>query len=395
MKKIIIIFFFLFIFFSLPVYAVTTCSYDNGKCSAGCEFDGNTNKCTLCEPGTFNGTIGGTCKTCTKPDNAEFLNGIDATGMTQDTCPWVIHCAENQYYDNLTCKNCDPHYHSDAFDLYGINLNCSGDYQNTNNCKHYDKSYCEANIYTITIDPDLPEGDRWLINEQYGNGNIILEEKYGIGFRYTTLNEINFTKELSPLPITLETHFWRKFLGFSTEPDGAGEQVYKIDKTFTDTTFFKKDTTLYIIWGKNLPYYINYYESDGITYHNDQECMTEESCPAIESKITKEGYYFSHWQCKEGCEGIKNVGDEITPISKDFLHGQTQKPIKLYAVFETCPAGYYCDGNKPPSKCPAGMTSTAGAKTEKECYFKPSNDGTKFCDKNDCFSLPGAEIIRY
>lgn len=389
MKKIIIIFSSLFIFFSLPVYAVTTCSYDNGKCSAGCEFDGNTNKCKLCEPGTFNGTIGGTCEKCTKPNNAEFLNGIDATGMTQDMCPWVIHCAENQYYDNLTCKNCDPHYHSYAFDLYGINVYCN---QNINNCKHYDKSYCEANIYEITIDPDLPEGDRWLINGQYGNGDIILEEKYGVGFRYTTLDEKKFTKELSPLPITLETHFWRGFLGFSTEPGGAGELVFTPTQTFEDTTFFKKDTKLYIIWGKNLSYYINYYESniDNDVYHS-QICQTEEPCPAIESKITKEGYYFSHWQCKEGCEGIKNVGDEIIPISKDFL----RNTIKLYAVFETCPAGYYCSGRETPSKCPAGMTSTAGAKTETECYFKPSNDGTKFCDKNGCFSLPGAEIIPY
>ena len=395
MKKIIIIFSSLFIFFSLPVYAVTTCSYDNGKCSAGCEFDGNTNKCKLCEPGTFNGTIGGTCKTCTKPDNAEFLNGIDVTGMTQDTCPWVIHCAENQYYDNLTCKNCDPHYHSDAFDLYGINVNCSGDYQNTNNCKHYDKSYCEANIYTITIDPDLPEGDRWLINGQYGNGNIILEEKYGIGFRYTTLNETEFSPILIPLSLTPETYFWRIANGVYTEPDGAGELVY--NSPFFDTTYFKSNASLYINWdNKNALYHIDYYKSDTDTdVYSSQICKTEISCKAIESEIYKAGYYFSHWQCKEGCEGIKNVGDEIIPISKDFLYEQTQKPIKLYAVFETCPAGYYCDGNKAPSKCPAGMTSTAGAKTEKECYFKPSNDGTKFCDNNGCFSLPRAEIIRY
>ena len=395
MKKIIIIFSSLFIFFSLPVYAVTTCSYDNGKCSAGCEFDGNTNKCKLCEPGTFNGTIGGTCKTCTKPDNAEFLNGIDVTGMTQDTCPWVIHCAENQYYDNLTCKNCDPHYHSDAFDLYGINVNCSGDYQNTNNCKHYDKSYCEANIYTITIDPDLPEGDRWLINGQYGNGNIILEEKYGIGFRYTTLNETEFSPILIPLSLTPETYFWRIANGVYTEPDGAGELVY--NSPFFDTTYFKSNASLYINWdNKNALYHIDYYKSDTYTYvYYSQICQKEISCKAIESEIYKAGYYFSHWQCKEGCEGIKNVGDEIIPISKDFLYEQTQKPIKLYAVFETCPAGYYCSGLETLSKCPAGMTSTAGAKTETECYFKPSNDGTKFRDKNGCFSLPGAEIIRY
>ena len=125
------------------------------------------------------------------------------------------------------------------------------------------------------------------------------------------------------------------------------------------------------------------------------ECSSSSKCKA--PKAAKEGYYLDGWECTIGeqndeqktpcTQEIVKPGDDITAIS-NF------KNMTLTAIWEECPAGYYCplhaNGEKLP--CPAGATSDGttsdlDAKTTiEDCYLLGGK--TQITGNNGTFKLP-------
>lgn len=65
---------------------------------------------------------------------------------------------------------------------------------------------------------------------------------------------------------------------------------------------------------------------------------------------------------------------------------------------DPAPKGYYHEDTNDTecAKCPAGTTTdTTGAKNRTQCVMKRGTTGTKFCDSNGCFYLPGTGNIGY
>lgn len=131
-----------------------------------------------------------------------------------------------------------------------------------------------------------------------------------------------------------------------------------------------------------------------------------------EYKTDKGEYDYSTCTCTTNDEypipimsNNEQIGKQKVQCSYDTVTGfnnekcktvQVVECIKRYCVPETNPttcvptlAGYYStDRSTTCEKCPAGTTSSGKNAGENECGIKRGTDGTKFCDKGGCFTLP-------
>lgn len=97
-----------------------------------------------------------------------------------------------------------------------------------------------------------------------------------------------------------------------------------------------------------------------------------------------DGYQAVGWQCDQ-CEtsDILKAGDVIPGMDAEY----NDDVLTLTAKYSDCPVGYYCTNNEK-HKCPAGSTSSPGAKSANECYLEAGF--TSFCKKgtNNCIDTP-------
>ncbi len=125
---------------------------------------------------------------------------------------------------------------------------------------------------------------------------------------------------------------------------------------------------------------INYDNVDS-TPESPTECSPSTECKA--PKTAKEGYYLEGWKCtidetKEPCtSGIVEPGADITRIS-NF------KNMTLSAIWKSCPAGYYCNGDQ--NTCPSGATSDEASDDISDCYLLGGT--TTITGTNGTFILP-------
>lgn len=127
---------------------------------------------------------------------------------------------------------------------------------------------------------------------------------------------------------------------------------------------------------------------------------------------TKNDYDYSNCKCtgtgKLTDENGQEIGKAKLECSYNVNAGQWQNCIST--GLHSCIAGY-CDSEKTQTcqkapagtysgkndiecrKCPAGMTSELGSDAASKCGIRRGADGTNFCDRVGCFTLPGNGFI--
>lgn len=126
-------------------------------------------------------------------------------------------------------------------------------------------------------------------------------------------------------------------------------------------------------------------------------------------KPTANGYLFKGWRDAKNPEIIiegtltaevahtilnpsKMTEDDKVEYLTEDGEPWPQYGKELTAIWEKCPAGYYClPGEDKPTPCPAGTTSELNSATKNDCYIKGGE--SRICNHNGskCFTIPTKE----
>lgn len=376
-KGTIIISFWIFIFSTLPTFAVTTsCNVAEGaSCPAGC-YTTSSSVCSLCKPGTYSSTPNSsTCLSCEKPSSATYKN---ISGMTTAYCPWRITCSANYYWNGSNCVKCASYHHSSAKIYEGVG----------NHPPAADPNVCEPDIYKITLKKNL---------SGYPEQTLYAWVKYGKGFALSE-NATSWSNDTKvPIP---SSEWWQVFMGYYSS---GNAQIFSGDgsiKVSSSSSYFKSDTTLYGKW-RSANYKVEYRDNeDSSILFKEQNCTIGIDCKSSTSPIpNKDGLVFEEWLCSKGCSGTSLPGTNIPePTEAKYTDKveSNQEPVILIPKYKKCPIGYYCQKDGKQNKCPKGTTTkTEGASKATDCCMRQGTYGTRFCDKNGCFTLPGSSYIPY
>ena len=132
-------------------------------------------------------------------------------------------------------------------------------------------------------------------------------------------------------------------------------------------------------------------ETCGFKYNNDEffECKVNDEIVSVD------GLVFEGYECTYIKDGnTVNCYEDGKLLTYDEQIPILAQEMSLTAIFSDCPAGYYC-GESGITKCPIGTTSNPGSTSIEKCFMKAGTDGTRFCDNNGCFFLPGSFTIPY
>ena len=389
MKKIFFTMLCLFIV-NTGAMAVETCSQDqDGNCSIGCEPDG-LGGCEVCSPGSYKSAVNKLpCTKCVFPTGATQKQD-DVSGLTT-ACSWQAECDADEYWQTSTggistfgCTPCGEHYTSKRTQGFGL----SGRGTTATGASSYSKdAVCDGIVYTITLEKNLTN---FLETPKYAY------VKYGTGF---SANENGPFKYTGVEPgVTPSMKWFQDFLGYYTAKTGGFIRFNSeggTTGTATNPTTFREHTTLYGRWNEEaVKFTVNYYSDSGMqTLFASSTCEMGGSCLARTDGPSQSGKVFAGWQCGAGCSGPVEPGAQIPEPTEEYY--LTNEPVKLYARFESCPAGYYCASGVQ-NKCPAGMTTSGGASSIEDCHMVRGSSGTKFCNGTGaCFTLPGTGTIPY
>ena len=360
--------------FECPTGATVTEQSCNS--TAGCVFKAGS--CQKCDNGEYRPGNDNKCYACDRPDGADPTG----PGTSKNTCPWTLTCDANTYWDDTKCTPCATNQESTSQE---IKYNGDGSWPaaNTTHCKY----------------------KAVRINLEKNQGKFDIDKTI-----YAKCNEGFADKPTGPWreqPNITPTLWWgQAFIGYFNEKNGGQMRINsegRLPFGITACSFTDDPTTLYGQWN-NLPYNIEYYYDSEMV--STQNCYLDTECKAgngVPSK-TPAGKYLKSWKCQANCSGnIEITADIPQPAAEG-----TEKPvIKLVAIFDECPKGYYCTtGSKTP--CPMGSTSKPGTTAIADCFIQ-SNGGktyssaeecvkenaTCFCDDYGCFTLPGTDKINY
>ncbi len=352
------------------------------QCDAGLYCDATTYTCASCAESTGskypnsdgNATLKEHCYKSCGPDQTVNLGKITPIKRkiyypSTEECKYKLTCTDRNTSepnaDNTACQ-------------------CKSTYQQS------PTNTCIGKCYTITLDNNLESAHQTqFLSVKYDDGFYIGSSCGGTKLDKNTTAEPNTT---GGWIIPTNIKWWQKFNGYSTEETGGTTRFGSDGKPTngTNNKTFTDNTTLYGQWNKN-NYTIKYYDGETLLTSLNQSCQvanydastpepaSENSCPAKSSNEAKEGKTITGWSLTKGGT-TKNyvLGANIPPSS-------TSAEIKLYAVWESCPAGYYCNasGKNP---CPAGATSESGSTKIENCYI---SSATQFIDKYETkFTLP-------
>ena len=414
-KRIFLISLFFIISVTNISVAAVTCSttVPAGGCEAGCYENSGT--CTPCPNGTFspkNSKQSTACKNCENIPSGATSTG---PGASEKSCPWTLTCSAGTEF-NITSNQCtactDGTISSTSVTIiYDGNGNITyNGYPTQKKCTACTDSRTEPNAaktacvckdnytsngtscigkcYKITLDKNLtnfPEQDKYLY-VKYDDG--FYKGNNCSGTKLTTTDEW----------LTPSFNWWQKFIGYSTA-ENSGE--YRFGSTGkptngTTATTFTGNTTLYGQWNTNY-YEVKYFDGDR-QMDTNQQCTLSgtandsprgNNCPALTvSESNDSGLTIIGWSETKNDKNVKyKFNENIAPR-------ESSQTINLYAVWDKCPAGYYCNatsGGKQP--CPAGATSGEGKTKIDDCYI---SSATQFKDTNGkMFKLPIIGTIPY
>lgn len=369
----------------------TDCTPIDGKCPPGCEGNADMD-CSFCSVGTYKGKDNESCIACSSPVGATFEQGENYKGYITDSCPWRISCNAGTYWDGTKCASCYDGYTSDGKSFTGD----GADYPEADT----HDSFCYGKVYQLTLDKNtLLSG----IPPQIRYSNHTAYFKYGTGFS-TSENAENWDPDL-PESVLQPSNEVKKFLGYRTAKKASGSlQVFDNLGRLAGNDWSRllpsggsNTKELYASWENN-EVNVSYFDASGDNLINSQTCNIDDESASIDCKVQQysgeipNGQVFDKYICRynKPGTGITSCGDLRLGDNVPLLSTQ----ILLQAVFTDCSDGYYCvEGLQYP--CPVGTTSSGGATDVTGCYMARGNNGTKFCDNNGCFYLPGTGKIEY
>lgn len=383
----------------------------------GCYWEDNAAACNPCKANTYNdGTISedSHCYTCSDLSNYVAWIGTKL-GLTSDTeCEFKKNCPPYTYFVDHTKENCTP--------CSALNDSQNNEYYYGTKTTEYEVTGTIKNSTSNFNDACATCGDNSITKDDQGTGCRCIDGYHVEGGTNGDIN--NNSTDCVPNQYTI-TYIANNGTGLTIKRDATFDASIKTLKSDDDNRLvyhgytlsaWKNDNErLYIIPGKEFTYYIKgnleltaewagkeftvTYDVGGATCDNlsDQTCRYNEGC-SNESNIYRDGaqdvesceykgYVFRGWKCTSGCENNNETIDPGANISTK----SGGENMTLTAIWEQCPAGYYCDIDYPKTseKCPAGSTSDAGSVQIDDCHM--TGGTTKICDKNnDCFTLPAA-----
>ena len=389
--------------------SVTGCTMDEeGNCSEGCEPNEQGTSCLLCKNGYYkSGNNKNRCTQCSHPTKGSWEWADESTGHTANDCPWTTTCEYNEYWDisgisngsNFGCEPCGEHYNSKLTNSYPIS---GAGIISTDGLQYLKDAVCDGKVYKLDL-----RRNTWFLPYQHKKAYVKFDEGFAANANSDYWDENYLPQSAVPgdRPI-------KSFKGYNSNENCNGIMFFAREETngtikakfnenwnslFNLTDSAENTKQLFMCW-ENLEATINYLNPSGGTWKQDKYTMDDDT-PDSYYKILQYGGsvpgggMFSHYTCTY----IDTTGAEktctkstVTPETTDFVPDGTT--VNLKPNFGDCPDGYWCQtGSKKP--CPAGTTSAGGAASEENCYMVRGNNGTRFCDSNGCFFLPGSGNI--
>ena len=388
---------------------------DINMCGMGCEYVPFSKSCQLCLEGTYNSKdLASECIGCSIPAGGKPLMGDEYMGFIEDSCPWTASCTKDQYWQpkipNQTswgCTECGKGYTSLLKDDYVVNGAGTKEVQEDLEGHSFDE-VCDGRVYQLNLltndngfdDPTLLEGVREGKSLYY---------KYDNYFSVDDAPEEWSTGAL-PDGFLQPSSILKTFLGYGlSEADCSnGYLAFDSEGKFS---FYGKDNILTYVdeiagiislqacWFNN-SITINYNYGDA-AYNTSAKCGFVNNddvfvdCKVNNKKISIDGLVFEGYECTYIKDGnTVNCYEDGKLLTYDEQIPILAQEMSLTAIFSDCPAGYYC-GESGITKCPIGTTSNPGSTSIEKCFMKAGTDGTRFCDNNGCFFLPGSFTIPY
>lgn len=392
--------------------SVTSCTRDEeGNCSEGCEPNEQGTSCLLCKNGYYkSGNNKNRCTQCshpagTKGEDWEWAD--ESTGHTSDSCPWTAYCGTGEYWqsNNATrgCYACSGGYESKEgnaeFTVWGRGNSTVVTISPSGNAEDFGiDDRCEAQVFTLELKKNTLLTDLYWPFERARYEDKTAYAKYNTGFAKSA-DSTSWSEKTLPDDLLQPDRPYKLFQGYSDNKDcEKGNLYFNADGVFQlDWSKLTSDKTLYACWD-NVTVKVNYYNAAGTVYKT-QSCTVDDTSTTFDCTawdytggITDEyaGQIFNYYSCTYG---------DGTPCNPSTVKEGDSIPlgnatINLRPVFQQCSPGYWCDNNQT-NPCPAGTTSAGGAASEENCYMVRGNNGTRFCDSNGCFFLPGLGNISF
>ena len=384
---------------------VTSCTRDEeGNCSEGCEPNSTGTACSLCQPGFYkSGNNKNRCTQCSYPTKGSWEWADESTGHTANDCPWTATCEYNEYWDisgiingsNFGCEPCGEHYNSKQTNSYPIS---GAGIISTDGLQYLKDAVCDGKVYKLDLEKNTLLTDLYWPFERARYEDKTAYAKYNTGFAKSA-DSTSWSEKTLPDDLLQPDRPYKLFQGYSDNKDcEKGNLYFNADGVFQlDWSKLTSDKTLYACWD-NVTVKVNYYNAAGTVYET-QSCTVDDTsttfdCTALDytGGITDEyaGQIFNYYSCTYG-DGTACNPSTVKEGDSIPLGNAT---INLRPVFQQCSPGYWCDNNQT-NPCPAGTTSAGGAASKENCYMVRGNNGTRFCDSNGCFFLPGLGNISF
>ncbi len=388
---------------------VTSCTRDEeGNCSEGCEPNSTGTACSLCTNGFYkSGNNKNKCTQCSHPTKGSWEWADESTGHTADSCPWTAYCGTGEYWqsNNATrgCYACSGGYESKEgnaeFTVWGRGNSTVVTISPSGNAEDFGiDDRCEAQVFTLELEKNTLLTDLYWPFERARYEDKTAYAKYNTGFAKSA-DSTSWSEKTLPDDLLQPDRPYKLFQGYSDNKDcEKGNLYFNADGVFQlDWSKLTSDKTLYACWD-NVTVKVNYYNAAGTVYKT-QSCTVDDTSTTFDCTawdytggITDEyaGQIFNYYSCTYG---------DGTPCNPSTVKEGDSIPlgnatINLRPVFQQCSPGYWCDNNQT-NPCPAGTTSAGGAASEENCYMVRGNNGTRFCDSNGCFFLPGLGNISF
>lgn len=395
-------------------YAITQEECDDAtsqeECPAGCYWD--RTGCKVCGLGTYTTKAGQTeCAQCSHPTKGSWEWADESTGHTANDCPWTTTCEYNEYWDisgiingsNFGCEPCGEHYNSKQTNSYPIS---GAGIISTDGLQYLKGAVCDGKVYKLDL-----RRNTWFLPYQHKKAYVKFDEGFA-----ANANSDDWDENYLPQSAVPGDRPIKSFKGYNSNENCNGIMFFAREESngtikakfnenwnslfnLTDSEDEENTKQLFMCW-ENLEVTINYLNPSGGTWKVDKYTMDDDTSDSYYQILqyggpVPDGGMFSHYTCTY----IDTTGAEktctkstVTSETTDFVPDGTT--VNLKPNFGDCPDGYWCQsGSKNP--CPAGTTSAGGAASEENCYMVRGNNGTRFCDSNGCFFLPGLGNISF
>lgn len=390
------------------------------ECPAGCYWD--RTGCKVCGLGTYTTQAGQTaCSDCyhpagqqgTREEGGKWQWAENSVGNTTVICPFTLYCDADEYIyvtnlqqNNFGCQKCGTHYNTKLGDTYEENINSLLDLfaAISDQAPHSKANVCDGKVYKLDL-----QRNTWFLPYQHKQAYAKFDEGFA-----ANANSDDWDENYLPQSAVPGDRPIKSFKGYNSNENCNGIMFFAREESngtikakfnenwnslFNLTDSEENTKQLFMCW-ENLEATINYLNPSGGTWKVDKYTMDDDKQDSYYKILqyggsVPDGGMFSHYTCTY----IDTTGAEktctkstVTPETTDFVPDGTT--VNLKPNFGDCPDGYWCQsGSKNP--CPAGTTSAGGAASEENCYMVRGNNGTRFCDSNGCFFLPGLGNISF